>query len=434
MKRIMMMLLGIVTFCASAAVPADSVKVPEVTENVHVLHTYDRYINALDSLVTHYSRWHYMQPDTLSNPYYFQLLASPTFYSAPLHRLFSLSAPDDSCSRLQRQVDEALAYVYAQSPWLIVNDERSVADVGDIESEPAGDFKPKVNLVERTKLVVPDVSSEELVEEWEVEVRKPNFWKCKADVSLQLMQTYVSDNWYKGGESNNSWQTRVYLEAIYNNKQKVIWNNSLEAKLGFYTTKNDEKHKFKTNQNSLRLINKLGLRATKHWYYTLLLQSWTQMYPQYDNNSDNVYTDFMSPFESTFSIGMEYSLKVKRFSMDATISPFACNLKYVDRKKLSQRYGVYANKHARFGFGSNITMNYNWNIASNISWKGRVYYYTDYSKAQLEWENTFNLKVNKYLTTKIFLYPRFDDSVNRKEGDSYFQFNEQLTFGLEMSF
>ncbi len=428
------MLLGIVTFCASAAVPVDSVKVPAVTDNVHVLHTYDRYINALDSLVTRYSQWHYMQPDTLSNPYYFQLLASPTFYSAPLHRLFSLSAPDDSCSRLQRKVDEALAYVYARSPWLIVNDERSVADVGGMESEPAGDFKPKVNLVERTKLVVPDVSSEELVEGWEVEVRKPNFWKCKADVSLNLMQTYVSDNWYKGGESNNSWQTRVYLEAIYNNKQKVIWNNSLEAKLGFYTTKNDEKHKFKTNQNSLRLINKLGLRATKHWYYTLLLQSWTQMYPQYDNNSDYVYTDFMSPFESTFSIGMEYSLKVKRFNVDATISPFACNLKYVDRKNLSQRYGVYANKHARFGFGSNITMNYNWNIASNISWKGRVYYYTDYSKAQLEWENTFNLKVNKYLTTKIFLYPRFDDSVNRKEGDSYFQFNEQLTFGLEMSF
>jgi hypothetical protein len=73
-------------------------------------------------------------------------------------------------------------------------------------------------------------------------------------------------------------------------------------------------------------------------------------------------------------------------------------------------------------------------MAKNISWSGRIYYYTNYEKVQLEWENTFNLAINKYLSTKLYLYPRFDDSVNRKEGDSYLQFNELLSFGLNMSF
>ena len=142
----------------------------------------------------------------------------------------------------------------------------------------------------------------------------------------------------------------------------------------------------------------------------------------------------MSPFESLLSIGMDYHLSKKKFNLNATISPLALKLKYVGRPSLETSFGLKENHHAKWEYGSNITINYSWNIAKSISWQGRIYYFTDYSKAQIEWENTFNLSINKYLSARLFLYPRFDDSRTRKEGESYFQFNELLSLGLNVNF
>ena len=128
------------------------------------------------------------------------------------------------------------------------------------------------------------------------------------------------------------------------------------------------------------------------------------------------------------------SLTWKNLTLDATVSPFSVNFKYVDRLYLATSFGLKEGRHTKFEYGSNITVTYTWNIWKNIQWTGRIYYFTDYSKAQLEWENTFNLRINKFLTTKLFLYPRFDDSAARQEGRSYFQFNENLSVGLDVSF
>ena len=72
--------------------------------------------------------------------------------------------------------------------------------------------------------VEPDVVPVQLV------VHKPNFWHYSGYYSLRFMQNYVSDNWYKGGESNYSALGSVIMEANYNNKQKVKWENKLEMR------------------------------------------------------------------------------------------------------------------------------------------------------------------------------------------------------------
>ncbi len=404
-----------------------------------------KYSDSLAVLTARYEDWRYEKADTLANPYYFPLFASPTLYSSPLHRAFSLGkgraassvgSKDGGLSsrNLVNAMDEVLLYTYTNTPGLIRNGEIDLEEAGAIEEpEKRPDIKAEVNLAKRTESEVPQIR-EELDDDWQIVVRKPNFWKFKSNVVLQVMQNYISENWYQGGESNYSWLTQFTLEAEYNNKQKVLFTNVLETKLGFISTKNDTYHKFRSNQDLLRLTNKLGFRATKHWYYTLMLQSWTQFYPGYRSNDRKVYSDFMSPFESIFSVGMEYKLNVKNFSINATVSPFACDFKYVSRDELATSFGLKEGKNTDFSFGSNITVKYNWQICNNISWDSRIYYYTNYEKAQLEWENTFNLRLNKYLTTKLFLYPRFDDSVQREPGKSLLQFKEFLSFGLDIKF
>lgn len=48
--------------------------------------------------------------------------------------------------------------------------------------------------------------------------------------------------------------------------------------------------------------------------------------------------------------------------------------------------------------------------------------------------NTFNLSINRYLSARVFLFPRFDDSRKRSEGQSNFEFNELLSLGLNVNF
>lgn len=438
MKRIYFIFFTII-FCfpTIAQEPTDSIK----NKYSHYLQSKIQDFNtSLDSLSQSFSTWKYSKEDTLSNPYYYPLFFSSTLQNTTLQRnLGSLNRSSKynllsgQTSHLLSNIDAYLLSAYTSTPGTFQYNsaiEKSSGIRKDINKE----VKADVRLSEKVSTVatqpIPKITEESI----DIVVQKPNFWEFKSDFSLKFTQNHVSDNWYKGGESNYSFLTAVNLEANYNNKQKILFTNKLEMKLGFMSSKNDALHKFKTNDDLLRLTNKLGLKATKHWYYTVMLQSWTQFHPAYKSNDKKIYSDFMSPFESVFSLGMDYKLSLKKFSCNATLSPFACSFKYVDRKALCTSFGLKEGKHSKFNYGSNITANYTWNMFKNVTWKGRIYFFTDYSKAQIEWENTFNLRINKFLSTTLFLYPRFDDSVKRQKGESYIQFTELLSFGIDLSF
>ena len=76
-------------------------------------------------------------------------------------------------------------------------------------------------------------------------------------------------------------------------------------RLGFQTSKTDEKHKLKTNDDLLRLTTKIGYKATKHWFYTLQVQAYTQFYPSFKANSDEV---FRFPFSVQLGRFFRYGL------------------------------------------------------------------------------------------------------------------------------
>ena len=383
----------------------------------------------------------------LDDPYFAMVMGNPALYPSVSKRLFVL-APDTVSAtdfaaktkgsyfylhNLQGYTDQALATTCLQYPGYALNlsgVNHRVSDKKVEKREPDPMPMPIIQSQDEAPITVGNEG------DWNIVTTKPNFWNFKTHFSLQFTQNYVSDNWYKGGESHNALLAETILEANFNNRQKITFDNKLEMKLGFQTTHNDDLHKYKTNSDLLRLTNKLGLRAVKHWYYTVMLQSWTQFYKGYKSNDKRVYSDFMSPFESLLSVGMDYQYRTKnnRFNVNATLSPVAVKLKYVGRPSLVTAFGLDEGKHAKWEFGSNITANYTWNIVKNVQWVGRIYYFTDYTSTQVEWENTFNLSINRYLSARVFLYPRFDDSRKRKDDQSNFEFNELLSLGLKVDF
>ena len=193
----------------------------------------------------------------------------------------------------------------------------------------------------------------------------------------------MSGNWYKGGESNYSAVGAVNLELNYNDKDRVTFDNKLEMKLGFQTSRSDTVHKFKANNDLLRLTSKLGLQAHKRWYYTLQLLAYTQFARGLKSNDEFTYSDFMSPFKMNIGIGMEYKVEAlnKKLTGSLNFLPLSFNFMYVDRHALIQRNGIKGEHHTLEDFGSQFTANLKWQIAEQIVWKTRLYANTSYHQA-----------------------------------------------------
>ena len=214
------------------------------------------------------------------------------------------------------------------------------------------------------------------------------------------------------------------------------WENRLELKLGFVTSKSDSLHNLKTSEDLIRYTGKLGLQATKRWYYTIQLVAYTQFLQGYRNNNTQVFSDFMSPFNANLSLGMDYNVSAwkKRLTGSVHLAPLAYNFRYVDRLALATRYGLEADSHTLHDFGSEFTVDLMWKMSEMMSWQTRLYGYTTYRRSEIEWENTITFKFNKYISSKFFIYPRFDDGTGRDAHHGYWQFREFASIGFSYNF
>ncbi len=362
---------------------------------------------------------------------YFRLFAPTTFYHSGAQKALSLTP--QSGDEVTDAIDAALLSLYMRRPDLVKNDESNLKKAGTLRSDVNTEVVQQVELVDK---VAPAPEVPEETAPVAVVVEKPNFWKFKFDGSLQFLQNFVSDNWHKGGESNYSAVGSTIFELNYNDKDRVTFDNKLEMKLGFQTSNSDTVHKFKPNNDLLRYTGKLGLQAHKKWYYTLQLLAYTQFARGLKANNENVFSDFMSPFDLNVGLGMEYKVEAldKRLTGSLNFSPLSYNMRYVDRLALATNYGLDEGHHTKHDFGSQLTIDLQWKIAEQLTWKTRLYAYTSYQRGLVEWENLLTLKVSKYISANVFVYPRFDDSGKRDEDMGYFQFQEYSSLGISYTF
>ena len=370
--------------------------------------------------------------DTLDGRY-FRLFAPMTFYHNIANKSLSIEPTQTGEDPVADAIDAALLHIYLNRPDLVNTTESELKETGNVRSDVNQPIKNQVKLVEKVEGPVIDMPDDVPTE---ILIQKPNFWTKKGDGYLQFMQNYVSGNWYKGGESNYSMVGSLTLEANYDNKNKWKWDNKLEAKLGFLRSRTDSLHKFKANEGLLRLTSKLGLEAAKNWYYTLQLLAYTQFTQGLKSNDPFIYSDFASPLNVNLGLGMDYKVNKlnERLTGTINISPFAINYRYVDRLYLGPLFGLEEGKHSLFDFGSQLTADLEWKMNESITWKSRLYAFTSYKRFELEWENTFELRVSKYITANLFLFPRFDDSGIRDDDHGYWQFKEYSSIGFAYKF
>lgn len=333
----------------------------------------------------------------------------------------------DSTDAIEKEIDRALLMVSLETPQSFVFTEEQVKAAQTVDTKELANQEPTANIMPE---IVLQHDKENKAVGVEMKVKKPNFWKTSGEAWLQFTQNYVSGNWSQGGESTNSLQSGLTLNANYNDKQKIQWDNKFEAKLGFTTAPSDSEHKYRTNTDMLRLSSTLLLKAIKSWNYSFGVTSQTQSLRNYPANNNKYTSAFLAPLDTRVSVGMDYKKSLKNFSISINLAPLSYRWLYVAEKHLGGRYGIKADHRSLQEFGSSTKINSSWQIAKNIRWTSHIDAFTSYEKLLANWENTFDFAVSKYLSTKLFLHGRFDDGVKKKDGYTYFQFKEFLQFGL----
>ena len=377
------------------------------------------------------------QPNDSLDGRYYRLFAPLTFYHNVANKALVLDSESAGKDPVTDAIDAALMKMYMKRPDLVNTTESDLKATGSILENVDKPIENQVEFVE--EVMQPSILDIPQDIPDTVMVQKPKFWTYKADGFLQFMQNYVSGNWYKGGESNYSMLGALTLEANYDNKEKWIWDNKLELKLGLLLSSTDTLHKVKSNEDLIRFTSKVGLQASHRWYYTLQLQTYTQFTPGYKSNDPKVYSDFFSPFNLNLGLGMDYKVESKNKRLTGTInlSPVAINYRYVGRLSLSTSYGLDEGKHSMAEFGPLVTANIVWKFNDVISWKSRLFGFTSFKRVEVEWENTFELRVSKYITANLFLFPRFDDASKSGKYDEdlgYLQFREYSSLGFAYTF
>ncbi len=269
-------------------------------------------------------------------------------------------------------------------------------------------------------------------------VIEPKFWFYNGEHSLQFSQNYFSNNWHKGGNSNLNINNYHVIRANYQ-KEKVRFNNMLEWRLSLFSANEDSIRKFRVGEDLIRYYGDLGIDAfLKKWSYSTNWEVKTQLFNNYPVNSNELRSAFLSPLYANAGIGLKYELDKKsekvrhqRIRWILAIAPISANLKYIANPNVNvAKYGIPEDKNFILDVGSTVTSLLTFNFNKYATWESRFKYFTSYKNMEGEFENTLNMAVTRFFSTRIYVNIRYDDIVPKDPSFGYFQVNEVLSFGF----
>lgn len=283
--------------------------------------------------------------------------------------------------------------------------------------------------------IIKDVQAD--LEDIQSALHQRKYWSRELDGLAHFSQNYISPNWYKGGVSTFS--VLVQLKGFYNyNKDNISWENQLEWKTGATTTgKTDSLRRINVTDDLFRVRSQFGYQVVKKLYASLSVELNTTLWPTWNANKPTIKTSFMTPTKFYINGGVEYKpLEGLRVNFSPTVYRliYAYLGEDIDRVDASA-YGLEKGQKLKNEFGSSVRLNWNWKPIREVALETEFYFYTNYHSVEIDWEVACDFIINRFLTTRITLHPRYDSNYVA-EGDSRakLQFKELLSIGFAHKF
>jgi hypothetical protein len=292
------------------------------------------------------------------------------------------------------------------------------------------DFRVDVKPIDKS-IALADKTINPISKKIYIDKPKRNPWLIKSMAMLQFSQSYISTNWYQGGGNNASVLGILNGQFNYDNKKDVQWENFAEWRLGVNTTDGDKIRPFNTNDDIFRINSKLGIKAGGNWFYSGTVDFSTQFFNSYKSiNSTELKAALFTPVRFNAGIGLDYKYKKLISLMLSPVSYkfiYACDTIHVNKKS----FGILPGEKVLSQIGSTFRAQFSYSPTREIQLDSKLTFYTNYQKVEVDWEMIGNFTVNRYLSTRLSLNPRYDNTVILAAGEkAKIQFKELLTFGL----
>jgi len=239
------------------------------------------------------------------------------------------------------------------------------------------------------------------------------YWNIGGITSLTFSQVSLT-NWAAGGDNSTSFHGHLHAFADHV-KGVAIFENSLEA--GYGLIKQGDRGFIKAD-DKISFNSKYGRRlspANTKWYWTTNINFRTQFADGFNNHDlEKKISGWLAPGYFFASIGIDFKPSTNFW---VAYTPFSAKITIVNDKNLSDAgaFGVEPGKMARSEVGSYFTSVLKTHLLENINFESKLQLFSNYiespEKVDVNWETTFVLKVNNFITTNILNQLIYDDDI-----------------------
>ena len=313
--------------------------------------------------------------------------------------------------------------------------EREIAEADSLRNANAG-------LVLQSIARVPSITIEKSWVKDEVEDRNDILrairdmrtpWRKEGTLMLQVTQSYVTDNWYQGGSSSFA-ALGIAKGQIGYFTERFTWENTGEWRAGGSTVSADSLHKVNTTDDLLRLYSKANLRIVPKLFTSVSAEIETRLLPTYKSNSVQLKSAPFSPFRFNAAVGIDYK-PVKGLSV--AFSPVSYKVIHIadTARVLSTDYGLEPGQQTQHNIGSSVRIEYLWKPVREVALESKFYFYTNYHHVEVDLEVNCDFIINRFLSARVMLHPRYDSSVVMSgEDHARIQFRELISVGFAHKF
>ena len=349
-------------------------------------------------------------------------LCMPLMYVPPTFRALTDTTRDDPYSIMMIRAN-ARRYITQHH-----------ADMYVSMSDPDRLSKVKIGHAKVQRALIKDLEEDRLERERAVRETRTH-WRRQMNVSLQITQNYATNNWYQGAA--NAFAMLASAKGYINYKnERIAWENSLEWRAGLSTVSGDSLRVIKVTDDIFRVNSKFGFQVHEKWYVSAVGEFKTNFWNNYRTNSHAVSTTFLTPIRFTLGVGVDYK-PLKGLSVN--ISPATYKLVYAtisDPSKVNvSDFGIEAGSNLLSELGSSVRLDWTWKPLREIELETKFYFFTNYKRIETELEVEVDFIINRYLSAKVMIHPRYDSTVELVEGcKSRIQFKELISVGFSHTF